>query len=40
VPRDVLEEINRDAWSDEKPRMRIIARTTDRLLRTAEKKQP
>jgi len=34
VPRDILDDINRDAWSDEKPRMRTIARTTDRLLST------
>ena len=35
VPRNVLEEINRDAWSDEKMRMRLIARTTDKLLKEA-----
>lgn len=28
-----LEEINRDAWSDDKTRMRVIARTSDDLLR-------
>lgn len=38
VPRVTLEEINRDAWSDDKPRMRLIARTTDRLLRSPERK--
>ena len=35
VPRDKLEEINRGAWSDDKTRMRLIARLTDKLLAAA-----
>ena len=38
VPRADLEEINRDAWSDDKTRLRLIARATDRMLAAAEEK--
>lgn len=31
--RTLIEEINRDAWSDDKTRMRVIARTSDELLK-------
>lgn len=37
VHRSAIEAINTDAWSDEKVRMRSIARLTDAMLAAAQK---
>lgn len=31
--KQLVEEINRDAWSDDKTRLRAIARTSDEILK-------
>lgn len=34
--KELVEEINRDAWSDDTSRLRIIARTSDKVLKLLE----